>query len=397
MALPDCGRRAGALCVLAAIVPAMAKEDHMKVLHVYKTYLPEDFTGVPRVIHALAEGAARAGAESAVFALTRSGKSMSLRVGQHQVHLAPQDLTIASTGFSVSAFAQFKSIAATADVVHYHYPWPMGDLLHFYARPRCSVVATYHSDIVRQKTLLRLYAPLRDRFLASMDRVIATSPAYAATSQTLKKFSNKVSVIPIGMDDSPVPNPAKRALWQDRVGSGFFLFVGALRYYKGIDFLMQAAKRNGLPVIVAGAGDPAPWQALGIENVTFVGEIDDADKLALLDLCQAFVFPSHLRSEAFGISLVEAARAGKPMICAEIGTGTTFINIDGLTGLVVPPGDATALSAAMTRLADDRSMAHAMGQAARERYETLFRAQTMVSAHLDLYAQLLSRRKAKPA
>ncbi|KFC64555.1 Glycosyl transferase group 1 [Devosia sp. LC5] len=365
----------------------------MKILHVYKTYLPEDFTGVPRVIHALAEGAARAGAESSVFALTRGGRSKSLHVGQHQVHLAPQNLAVASTGFSLSAFAQFKSLAATADIIHYHYPWPMGDLLHFYARPSCPVVVTYHSDIVRQKTLLHLYAPLRDRFLAGMDRVIATSSAYAETSLTLKKFSSKVCVIPIGMDDSPAPDPAKRTYWRDRVGTGFFLFVGALRYYKGIDFLMQAAKRNGLPVIVAGSGDPAPWQGPGIEKVTFVGEIDDADKLALLDLCHAFVFPSHLRSEAFGISLVEAARAGKPMICAEIGTGTTFINIDGLTGLVVPPGDAAALSAAMTLLANTPGMARAMGQAARYRYETLFRAQFMVDAHVDLYSQLLGGHK----
>lgn len=361
----------------------------MKILHVYKTYLPEDFTGIPRVIHALAEGAARFGADSTVFALARSGKKASLRVGGHEVRLAPQDLAVASAGFSLSAFTQFKSLSETADIVHYHYPWPMADLLHFYARPRCPVVVTYHSDVVRQKTLLHLYAPLRDRFLADMDAVIATSPAYAATSETLKKFSNKVSVIPIGMDDSPAPDTLRRTQWQGRVGSGFFLFVGTLRYYKGIDFLMQAARHSGLPVVVAGAGDPAPWQALDLGNVTFVGEIDDADKLVLLDLCQAFVFPSHLRSEAFGISLVEAARAGKPMICAEIGTGTTFINIDGITGLVVPPGDAAALSAAMTRMAGRPSLGQTMGRAARERYEALFRSETMVRAHLDLYAQLL--------
>lgn len=363
----------------------------MKIVHVYKTYLPEDFTGVPRVIHALAEGMADAGGDSEVFALAGKGGARILAEGKHTVHLAQRDLAIASTGFSLSAFRRFAALAATADIVHYHYPWPMGDLLHFYARPKCPVVVTYHSDIVRQKTLLHLYAPLRDRFLAAMDEVIATSPNYIATSETLQKFQHKVSVIPIGMDDAPASGGERLAHWRQRVGSGFFLFVGALRYYKGIDFLMQAAQRNGLPVVVAGRGDPAPWQALGATNVTFLGEVNDTDKLALLDLCNAFVFPSHLRSEAFGISLLEAARAGKPMICAEIGTGTTFINVDGQTGFAVPPADSDALAAAMARLARDEAMARTMGEAARARYEKLFRGQTMVSAHLDLYRRLLAR------
>ena len=61
--------------------------------------------------------------------------------------------------------------------------------------------------------------------------------------------------------------------------------------------------------------------------------------MALLALSYAILFPSHLRSEAFGISLLEGAMFGKPLISSEIGTGTTYINIDGKTGVVVPPSD----------------------------------------------------------
>jgi glycosyltransferase involved in cell wall biosynthesis len=76
-------------------------------------------------------------------------------------------------------------------------------------------------------------------------------------------------------------------------------------------------------------------------------------------------FPSHLRSEAFGISLLEGAMYGKPMISSEIGTGTTYINIDQQTGLVVPPSDPQALREAMRTLWDDPQLAQEMGSAPR--------------------------------
>lgn len=142
---------------------------------------------------------------------------------------------------------------------------------------------------------------------------------------------------------------------------------------------------TGLPVVVAGEGDIETWQSMAGPNVKFVGAITDEDKAALLALCRAFVFPSHLRSEAFGLSLVEAARAGKAMICAKIGTGTTFVNIDGETGLAVLPASAGALAEAMRRLAEDETQARTFGLNARKRYEAQLTADTMVRAYLHLY------------
>ena len=80
---------------------------------------------------------------------------------------------------------------------------------------------------------------------------------------------------------------------------------------------------------------------------SFLGAIPDEDKVALLTLCYGVVFPSHLRAEAFGVSLLEGAMFGKPMISSEIGTGTSHVNVGGVTGLVVPPGDSAALRAAL--------------------------------------------------
>jgi rhamnosyl/mannosyltransferase len=122
--------------------------------------------------------------------------------------------------------------------------------------------------------------------------------------------------------------------------------------------------------------------------------VDDLDKVALLELCYAVAFPSHLRSEAFGISLLEGAMFGKPMISSEIGTGTTYINVDRETGLVVSPSDPVALRAAMRTLWDDPAMAGAMGQRAEARYRELFTSERMAASYAELYRELAAARGA---
>jgi glycosyltransferase involved in cell wall biosynthesis len=371
----------------------MASHEHqpLRVLHVYKTYPPDDFTGVPRVIHALCEGMAPLGVKSTVLALSKNYGGTVQRVDGHAVHFAKQDINIASAGLSLSAFSLFRRLLREADVVNYHLPWPMADVLHLAVRPKMPAVVTYHSDIVRQKNLLKLYAPVRDLFLRDVDAVIATSPNYLASSPVLQKFADKSRSIPIGIPDVAPSDRERLARWRNELGTGFFLFVGALRYYKGLQFLMQAAHQTGLPVVVAGAGDTAEWAAMGGPSVRFVGPVDDADKIALLELSRAFVFPSHLRSEAFGVALAEAARAGRAMISSEIGTGTSFVNLNGETGIVTPPEDVAALAEAMRTLAAAPEQAEAMGRAARQRYETLFRSEAMAEAYLEVYRELLGR------
>ena len=129
-------------------------------------------------------------------------------------------------------------------------------------------------------------------------------------------------------------------------------------------------------------------EKLGLKNVYFLGYQSDEDKVALLTLSYAVVFPSHLRSEAFGVSLLEGAMYGKPLISSEIGTGTSYVNITGETGLVVPPSDPVALRIAMTYLWDNPAQAKEMGQAAEKRYYQYFTAEKMVQSYVELYKKL---------
>lgn len=371
----------------------------MKVLHFFKTYWPDTFGGVERTIHAIATGSARYGVTSEVLSLSRKPQENSQLFDGHMAHKSQLDIALASTDMSRAVFSRFRELSAQADIVHFHFPWPWMDLVHLAARHNKPTVLTYHSDIVKQKALLQLYKPLMNRFLGSVDRIVATSPNYIRSSPVLQRFAGKTRPIAIGLDEAAYPpvDAALRADWAQRLPKRFFLFVGVMRYYKGAHILLEAAKKTGFDVVLVGDGpmlsslrDQAARDNLA--NVHFLGALPDADKVALLDLCEAFVFPSPLRSEAFGLSLVEAEIFSKAMISCEIGTGTSYVNLDGETGLVIPPNDADALASAMTRLWNDSAQTAAFGAAARRRYDELFTADRMARGYVELYAELLASR-----
>ena len=367
----------------------------MRVLHFFKTSIPDSIGGVEQVIHQIAKGSKKLGVETDVLSLTTDRSPRTIEIDGYLAHRAKLDLHVASTGFSVSAFSRFAQLAQKADVIHYHFPWPFMDVVHFVTRVKKPTLVTYHSDIIRQNILLKLYRPLMFKFLDDVDRIVATSPNYFSTSDVLIKYKHKVKVIPIGSDKTtyPHPSPGKLQYWRDKIGPKFFLFVGVLRYYKGLHILIEAARGTDFPIAIVGAGPiekdlKAKSGRLGLNNIYFLGHLPDEDKVALLMLCHCVVFPSHLRSEAFGITLLEGAMFGRPMISSEIGTGTTFVNIGGKTGLVVPPGDVGAFRQAMSYLWTNEEEASAMGQRAEQRYWDLFTGDRMVKAYVDLYREL---------
>jgi len=374
----------------------------MKVLHFYRTYYPDTFGGVEQVIRQMAVGTTRLGVENEVLTLTRDADRPLIEFEGHKVHRAHLNFEIASTGFSWSALSRFVELAKQADVVHYHFPWPFMDIAHFLGRIKKPSVVTYHSDIVRQKYLLKLYSPLKHQFLRDVDRIVATSPNYLATSPTLELYKDKTEVITYGLDNSiyPVPSAELLAKWRAIVGENFFLFVGMLRYYKGLHILLEAAAGTDIPIVIVGDGPEEielkrQAESLQLKNVHFLGALPEPDKVALLTLCYALAFPSHLRSEAFGISLLEGAMYGKPMISSEIGTGTTYINVAGQTGMVVPPSDPAAFRQAMQYLLAHPQEAAQMGVNARQRYLDLFTADKMASNYARLYQQVIDEHKRK--
>ncbi|RWB56746.1 glycosyltransferase [Mesorhizobium sp.] len=370
----------------------------MKVLHFFKTYWPDSFGGVERTIHAIAQSTAHHGIETEVLSLSRAPDENTKRLDEHMARKAKLDFELASTGFSREVFRKFGALARQADLVHYHFPWPVMDMAHFQSHHGKPAVVTYHSDIVKQRLILPFYRPLMMRFLGDVDAIVATSPNYLESSPVLRAFRAKSRVIPIGIDEGTYPPPGEADdIWcRSTVPEPFVLFVGVLRYYKGLDVLIQAASQARCKIVIAGSGPVEgelrqQAETLRLDNLLFLGEVSESRKMALLRNCRGLVFPSNQRSEAYGLSLVEAAMCGKPMISCEIGTGTSYVNKAGQTGLVVPPSDPARLAEAINRLIDQPDEAANWGRAARDRYVRLFTAERMGKSYVELYRQLGGR------
>lgn len=373
---------------------------NIKVLHVYRTYYPDPPGGLQEAIRQIVLSSAGFGVESRVFTLSPVPYPTEIdrpeaRVIRCRSWAAPASCDLGG----ITSFQRFSELASWADVIHYHFPWPFADLLHVAVRPKVPVVMTYHSDIVRQRWLGRVYAPLMQGMLGDMAAIAATSPAYAKTSPVLAdvRHRDRVRIIPLGIDEHSYPRHGNNGVFQRlglADGEPFFLFIGVLRYYKGLHTLITAAASMNARVVIAGSGPEGKALQeqvlhLGLRNVIFAGQISESEKVALLKHCRALVLPSHLRSEAYGIVLVEAAMFGKPMVSCEIGTGTSFVNLNGVTGFVVPPENPEALSTAMNRLLDDTALNEKFGHAARQRYEIFFSGHALGMAYIQLYRDVL--------
>jgi rhamnosyl/mannosyltransferase len=232
-------------------------------------------------------------------------------------------------------------------------------------------------------------------FLKDVDSIIVSSPNYFNSSLTLQKFKNKVEVIPFGIRDKNNNDETEKiSYWRNLLGDKFFLFLGVHRYYKGLNFLIEALALQEFPTVIAGDG-PQTKELIKLakkhelKNIKFIGEISDEDKAAIFQLSYAFIFPSHLRSESFGLSLLEASMYGKPMISCEIGTGTSFINLNNETGIVVPPENTQAIRVAMSYLWNNPLIAKRMGESARQRYLSIFIREKMCTSYFELYKKLL--------
>jgi rhamnosyl/mannosyltransferase len=371
----------------------------MRILHVYRTFFPDTQGGLEEVIRQICSGTGALGAECRVFTTTKSNDGpRDVEMPEARVVRIRESFEIASCNVALSAFSDFREQAEWADLIHYHFPWPFADVLNLYAPKQKRRVITYHSDIVRQKLLLKLYSPLMRRFLSSMDRIVCTSPNYFATSDTLSSFADKVEIIPIGLERATYPEVSDKELSEVRAkfGDNFFLFVGVLRYYKGLHLLLDAIQGAPFKVVIVGSGPTesqlqAQAKTLGVKNVVFAGQVNEKTKVALFQLSKCIVFPSYLRSEAFGVTLLEGAMFARPLISTEVGSGTSHVNVHDETGLVIAPGSAKALRKAMDQIHSRPEMAKLMGIRAERRFKRLFNGSLMASRYAQLYSTVLGQ------
>ncbi len=283
---------------------------------------------------------------------------------------------------SIRWFALFRRLVQSADVVHVHAPFPLGELTS--RMTSTPVVCTYHADLDGYYGIGRLYWMLQRRWLQGVGAVIATSEHYDASSPVLSRLPSARDIIPFGLpptDHSPARPP-------DEMPEVFFLFLGSLRWYKGLDTLITAAKQTGLPLVVAGDGDFRHLVETEDHPIYWLGQVSDAQRTWLLMKARALILPSISRAEAFGLVLLESMRAGKPAICTRLGTATDWLVQDEQTGLVVDPGDAEGLAQAMQRLWSDDGFVSELGDRAAQRFQAQFESRRYAEALTAVYERV---------
>lgn len=373
----------------------------INVLHVYKTCLPYTQGGIEEVIHQICRATTKLGVNNRIVCISRQcRKKEIIETPEAIVYCYPMSFEIASCGFSWGLWQEFKTLSDWANVIHYQFPWPFADILALTRQKRSTpYIVSYQSDIVRQQGLNKLYQPLMNKFLENATSVIATSPKYIASSPVLNSLSSPAILIPNGISDAPssVSYQQERDEYYQAYGASFFLFIGVFRYYKGLKYLLEAAKQTGLPVVIVGEGPESGElhryvQENKITNVHFLGHVNDEQKYALLDLAKALILPSSERSEAYGMVLLEAARQGTAMISTELGSGTSYINSHNETGLVVSAKNSKKLAEAMQHFTAEAECEDVikMGRAAKLRFENYFTAEIMGKQYLKLYQTITS-------
>ncbi len=114
------------------------------------------------------------------------------------------------------------------------------------------------------------------------------------------------------------------------------------------------------------------------DRVVFLGHVSDADLPSHYQAADVFVLPSIAKTEAFGVVQLEAMAAGRAVVSTNLPTGVPWVNQDGVSGLVVPPGDADALSTALNRLIDDEALRQRLSRNAASRADVVFSLESMI-------------------
>lgn len=287
------------------------------------------------------------------------------------------------------------------EIAHLHFPDPMSHLAAYFLPAHVRLVISWHSDIIKQRNLLRFYRPFLEHISRRADAIVAATPKHFSSSTQIPQSisEDKKHVVPYGIDFSYLDNVQARVqakkIRQDFEGNQQIFAVGRHVYYKGFEYLIRAMVNLRDTVLLLGGSGPLTESLkqlcaeLGLEDrVIFLGRIPDDLLPTYFHSCDVFCMPSVEPSEAFGLVQAEAMACGKPVVCCELGNGVTYVNRHRETGLVVPPRDVCALASALSELLRDEALRLRMGAAANERVRAEFTIEAMTRGMLTIYSQL---------
>jgi rhamnosyl/mannosyltransferase len=307
-----------------------------------------------------------------------------------------------SPGVVIVARKEFKS--GRCNLLHIHSPNPWGDVVALTTSRDVPVVMSWHSDIVRQRKLMKIYRHIQRRVLDRVDKIIVFTPKHYSSSEQLHQINveSKIVHVPMGIDfdllDKKNADQALTSKIDDfSQGRPVLLTVGRHVYYKGYSYLISALSKikSDAVLVMIGSGvlsDSLKAQAveLGLnKRILFLGEVDSPKLVSAFHRCDLFCLPSIEPSEAFGIASAEAMACGKPTVVCELNNGVNYLNKNGETGITVMPRNVEALANAIDVLIFDDALRSCMGLAASKWVRNEFSSNAMKNGTIGVYQSLI--------
>ncbi|AVR05008.1 glycosyltransferase [Pluralibacter gergoviae] len=369
----------------------------MKILQFGK-YYPPVFGGIESVMFDLTEGLNDIGHQCDVLCSNNVNEYVDEYYNnKYKVIRTPSLGKFASTSLSPKMIGALKKTHADYDIIHVHLPDPMANIALNLISVKAKVVIHWHSDIVKQKFLKYLYAPVMIKLLERADAIIATSEEYAKSSYWLQRYKSKVTIVPIGIKD-PCQDMNLLTKPQSYNSKKIVFSLGRMAYYKGFEYLIKAAHylTDEYKIVIAGGGELIEEYRKLIKDegldkrVELVGRISDKEINSYYHFSDLFCLPSVARSEAFGVVLLEAMAHSKPVVATNIlGSGTSWVNKHTVSGLNVPICDSQAIANAITTIVNSEDLSNRYSLGARQRFEENFTREEMVTKTEALYQKLV--------
>lgn len=369
------------------------------ITHIFKTYFPNTQGGLEEAIRQIAKFSIQKGFSVKVVSVSKNpfqGELEGIHCKSYCHSFGSNSLPI-----SLDLICNFKKEIGEADILHLQFPWPPGELLTLLFNKNKPIVITFHCDIHNRKLLRMIYSPFLKFLFKRANVIVPTSENLMNSTPILGNFKNKCKPINLWLDESRFANLSDPDdSFQNKVKTfgAFCLFVGVLRWYKGLDVLLDAAKSIKNNIVIVGKGPlfcklQKRIENEGINNVFLLGYQSDDRVKFLLKKCRMVVLPSVSPAEAFGQILLEASYFGKPMISTELGTGTSYVNIHNQTGFVVKANDSKELEKSCNRLFQDIDMSNKFGANANKRLYDHFIQDVQGPKYIEIYNELLGSKK----
>lgn len=248
------------------------------------------------------------------------------------------------------------------DFIHLHLPNPLiaSYILTLNLRG-ARIITHWHADILGQKGFYTFYKLLENKILKKSYKIIATSEMYVESSEPLKKFIDKIRILPNTVNETKLhlfegEQEEILKLKNKYQNKKIVFFVGRHVGYKGIEYLIEAEKyiSEDCVVLIGGTGELTASLKDKVgdnKRVKFIGRLTNNELKYYLHASTVFAFPSHNRSEAFGVALAEALYCGLPAVSFDIsGSGALWVNKNERTGLIVENRNAENFGLAISKI-----------------------------------------------